>query len=121
MRNWKQAERHIARILGGRRVPVSGRQRGSPDGAPPPDIEHPALSVEVKSRYQLPRWLEDALRQAELSAGDPLEGRLPVVVLHEDRRRYRDGLVVMRLGPFADRVLPTISSASLHSTKRGEQ
>ena len=117
MKDWKQAERNIARLLGGRRVPVSGRQRGFPDGVPPPDIEHPVLSIEVKSRNQLPRWLEDALRQAELSA---TEGRLPVAVLHEDRRRYRDGLVLLRLGDFVDQVLPTLSLATVRPVRKGE-
>ncbi len=51
MRDWKQAERRIAAILGGRRIPVSGRGRGDN-----PDIEHPALSVEVKARASFPAW-----------------------------------------------------------------
>ncbi len=53
MRDWKQAERRIAAILGGRRIPVSGRGRGDN-----PDIEHPALSVEVKARARasFPAW-----------------------------------------------------------------
>jgi len=45
VRDWKQAERRIAAILGGRRIPVSGRGRGDN-----PDIERPSLSVEVKAR-----------------------------------------------------------------------
>ncbi len=32
MRNWKACERRVAELLGGERVPVSGRDRGySPD------------------------------------------------------------------------------------------
>ncbi len=96
MRDWKQAERRIAAILGGWRVPVSGRGRGDN-----PDIEHPALSVEVKARANFPAWLEDALRQAELSATD---GKTPAVVLHQDRRKYPDALVVLRLSEFAELV-----------------
>ena len=57
---WKRSERRIAELLGGRRVPVSGRQRGAT-----PDVEHDALSIEVKTRKSLPVWLEDALRLAE--------------------------------------------------------
>ena len=93
MRDWKQAERRIAAILGGRRIPVSGRGRGDN-----PDIEHPTLSVEVKARAGFLAWLEDALRQAEVSAG---EGKTPVAVLHPDRARYSDALVVCRLSEFA--------------------
>ena len=96
VRDWKQAERRIAAILGGRRIPVSGRGRGDN-----PDIEHPALSVEVKARASFPAWLEDALRQAELSATD---GKTPAVVLHQDRRKYPDALVVLRLSEFAELV-----------------
>jgi len=96
VRDWKQAERRIAAILGGRRVPVSGRGRGDN-----PDIEHPAFSVEIKARASFPAWLEDALRQAELSA---LGGKTPAVVLHPDRRPYRDALVVCRLSEFAELV-----------------
>ncbi len=93
MRDWKSAERKIAAILGGRRVPVSGRGLG--DG---PDIDHPLLSVEVKSRSGFPAWLQDSLRQAELSARD---GKTPAVVLHPDGKRYADALVVLRLSEFA--------------------
>jgi hypothetical protein len=94
VRDWKTAERKIAAILGGRRIPVSGRGDN-------PDIEHPALSVEVKARASFPAGLEDAMRQAELSARD---GKTPAVVLHQDRRRYPDALVVCRLSEFADLV-----------------
>ncbi len=109
MRDWKQAERRIAAILGGRRIPVSGRGRGDN-----PDIEHPRLSVEVKSHASFPAWLESALRQAEFSA---TEGKTPAVVLHRDRRPYRDALVVVRLGEFAE--LVGSAGANVRDTKKG--
>jgi hypothetical protein len=93
VKDWKGCERRIAELLGGRRVPVSGRIRGDC-----PDVEHPTLSIECKSRKKLPAWIEDAMRQAEASARD---GRLPVVVLHEDRVPYAESLVVVRLEDFA--------------------
>ncbi|MDP9478482.1 MAG: hypothetical protein M3R38_22840, partial [Actinomycetota bacterium] len=96
VRDWKQAERRIAAILGGRRIPVSGRGRGDN-----PDIEHPRLCVEVKAHASFPAWLESALRQAEFSATD---GKTPAVVLHGDRQRYADALVVVRLSEFAELV-----------------
>ncbi len=89
---WKRAQRRIAELLGGQRVPVSGRGRG--DVA---DIACDRLAVEVKSRKTLPAWLEDALRQAEACAKG---GQLPVVVLHEGGSRYADALVVTRLSSF---------------------
>jgi hypothetical protein len=92
-KSWKYAERRIAALLGGRRVPVSGRSRGDA-----PDVEHDLLAVEVKSRNTFPAWLEDALKQAEASARD---GQLPVAILHGRRRRYGDALVVLRVSELA--------------------
>ena len=94
MKDWKACERKVAALLGGRRIPVSGRGRGDN-----PDIHHELFSIEVKSRKTIPAWLEDAMRQAEASAKD---GRLPVVVLHEDRTPYAESLVLLRLSDFAD-------------------
>lgn len=94
MKDWKACERKIAEILGGVRVPVTGRQRGAT-----PDVEHPSLSIEVKSRKTLPAWLLDALEQAQAATDDR---RLPVAVLHQDRKPYRDALVVVRLEDFVN-------------------
>ncbi len=93
LKSWKSCERRVAELLGGHRVPVSGRGRGDA-----PDIEHPTLSVEVKSRKKIPAWLEDALRQAQASTKD---GRLPIMVLHQDGQRYSSSLVVLRLEDFS--------------------
>lgn len=40
---WKRNERRIADLLGGRRVPITGRARGDV-----PDIDHAAFSIECK-------------------------------------------------------------------------
>ncbi len=93
-KGWKRTERRIAELLGVKRVPVSGRTRGDV-----PDVAHDLLSIEVKSRRRLPAWIEDALRQAEASAED---GQLPVVVLHQDGKKYRDALIMCRLSRFAN-------------------
>jgi hypothetical protein len=94
VKNWKACERRIAEKVGGMRIPVSGRGRGDT-----PDVEHPTLSLEVKSRKKLPTWLLEAISQAEAAAGSE---RLPVAVLHEDRARYSDALVVLRLSDFGE-------------------
>lgn len=94
MKDWKACERRVAEILGGVRVPVTGRQRGAT-----PDVEHETLSIEVKSRKSLPGWLLDAMEQAEAASKN---GRLPVAVLHQDRKPYRDALVVVRLEDFVN-------------------
>jgi hypothetical protein len=86
---WKYTERRIAALLGGTRVPVSGRQRGDA-----PDVDHPTLSVEVKSRKTIPRWITTALSQAEASAQ---EGQVPVAILHARGQRFDDALVLVRL------------------------
>jgi hypothetical protein len=104
VKDWKQAERRIAAILGGERVPVSGRGRGFA-----PDIEHPALAVEVKTRASLPAWIEDAMRQAEAAAEVDarhfdLPHKTPITVLHNDRKPYRDALVLIRLSEFSEMV-----------------
>ena len=92
MKSWKGYERRVAALLGGHRVPVSGRGRGDS-----PDIAHARLSVEVKSSKKLPAWVHNGIRQAETSAKDD---QLPVVVLHEDRARYSEALVLLRLKDF---------------------
>ena len=93
MKDWKSCERKVAEILGGVRVPVTGRRRGAT-----PDVEHATLSIEVKSRKTLPAWLLDALEQARAASED---GRPPVAVLHQDRQQYADSLCVLRLEDLA--------------------
>lgn len=93
-KGWKRCERKIAEILGGRRVPVSGRQRGDR-----PDIDHDVLSVEAKYRQSIPKWLLDALQQAEASSTD---GKIACVVLHADGALYADSLCLIRLEDLAD-------------------
>ena len=88
----KQAERRVVELLGGRRVPASGRARGDS-----PDVEHPALAIEVRCRKKLPSWLEEALEQVEASAKD---GQLLVAILHRNGQRYADCLVMLWLKDF---------------------
>lgn len=87
---WKSAERKIASLLGGQRVPITGRQRGSA-----PDIAHPTLSLEVKHRENFPAWLLEALDQAEQSMVS--ESQIPLAILHQKGMKYEDCLAVMRL------------------------
>jgi hypothetical protein len=92
MTTWKHVERQIAKRLGGRRVPVSGR-------AGRPDVAHPWLSIEVKFRRRLPQWLAKAMEQAEKAA---TPGQLPLAVLHESGTRYGQSLVLLRLADFEE-------------------
>lgn len=86
--DWKHVERKIANLLGGKRIPVTGRHEHAAD------IEHHTLAIEVKARKQLPRWLLRAMEQAEASAaGD----KIPVAVLHQAGKPYAAALCVLRL------------------------
>lgn len=67
--------RSPAEFLGGRRATMSGLARGDQ-----PVIEHSQLSIEVKSRRELPIWIVSALDQANAAKR---EGQLPVAILHQ--------------------------------------
>lgn len=67
---WKRHERVIAFMLGGQRQPNTGR--------PSPDVTVPGLAVEVKTRKQLPKWLTEAIEQAQTNAAKDC---IPLVVL----------------------------------------
>lgn len=88
-KTWKSAERKIAALLGGERVPITGRSRGSA-----PDIRHDTLSLEVKHWQKFPEWLKDAMQQAEMSA---TTGQIPTVVLHEKGSAYDRCLTIVPL------------------------
>ena len=90
-KRWKATERRIAAALGGRRVPVSGRQR-----ADVPDIAHDELALEVKDRNALPGWLHNGLDQAHAIAKKG-GGLIPCLVLREKRQRTDDAYCVLRL------------------------
>jgi len=89
-KNWKNVELSLARILGGERVPITGRGRGSA-----PDIEHESLSIEVKHRKSLPDWIKDAMDQAEKSNSSGK--KLPIVILHEKHMKFDNSFVMVRL------------------------
>ena len=110
MRGWKTSERRIAEELGGVRVPVRVVLVAMLQ------IYHPTLSIEVKSRKRLPKWLERAVAQAEEAAKQP---QLPVAVLHQDGRRYQDALVVIRLKDF-DKRLGCECFSDAQAKKRGD-
>lgn len=91
--NWKNVERNLAKRLSGKRVPITGRTRGST-----PDIEHPNLSIEVKSRKEIPLWLKDAMDQTEKA--NPHNDKIPIVILHELGKRHDNDYVIISLKNF---------------------
>lgn len=88
---WKAVERWWAEQLGGVRVPVTGRGRGSA-----PDVEHSIYSVEVKAGKVMSSRLRDGMVQAVASSGT--SGRLPLLcVSHSVRGRASEHYVIVRL------------------------
>lgn len=83
----KQAERAVAKMLGGRRMGLFGKE----------DVEHPILSVEVKSRVAFVGrgWLEQAKRNAPA-------GKKPVVVIHEKHKDHKNDMVLMDIALFQE-------------------
>lgn len=88
-RAWKRTERRVAAVLGGQRIPITGRKG--------PDVSHPLLAIEVKHRAVLPQWLRAAVAQAVACAG---RDQLPVAVLHEAGQHHSEHMVVLRLRDF---------------------
>jgi hypothetical protein len=106
-KNWKRSERRIASLLGGKRIPVTGRQRGDV-----PDVAHELFAVECKHKKALPGWLHEAMSQAKAAQRGE---QLPVVVLHEAGQPHTQDLVVLRLADFRDwfGALPTGAAEEL--------
>lgn len=88
---WKQYERRIARLLGTRRIPVTGERGGA-------DAETPVFAFQFKKRATVPRYLIewlDGIRGAR-------RGKVGVVVMQLPHRQDLDALVVMSLRDFLD-------------------
>ena len=93
---WKAIERQWAELLGGKRVPVTGRQRGDA-----PDVEHPTLSIEVKAGKTISTRLSDGMEQAKASiVGD----QLPILCVTQSRKGNVGNLnwVMMEADTFVD-------------------
>ena len=77
------------------RLPAPSQRVGP--GADRAHVRADWLTAEVKQRASLPRWLTDALDQAQRYSAD---SQLAVAVLHQKGERVEDSLVVMRLRDF---------------------
>jgi len=86
---WKRVEREIAKRF--------GTNRNTAKGLAVPDVVTESFSIEVKSRKKVPRWIKNAVKQAENNC---VSGTLPLVVIHESGEPYNDALVIMRLKDF---------------------
>ena len=63
------------------------------------DIDAGHLSIEVKHRDKLPKWIKDAVVQAIRNAG---VSQLPIVILHESGQRHDNDIVMMRLKDYEE-------------------
>ena len=97
-KRWKATERAVAERLGGKRIPITGRQRGATADA---TSRGNWLSPEIKDRAKLPNWLMEALSQAIAAVrGD----QIPIVILHEKGQFHDNDLVLVRLHDWCDLV-----------------
>ena len=100
-KRWKHDELELARRLGGERVPVPGRQRGYA-----PDILHPWLSIEVKSRKSamklIAQMMDQAVAAEVFSKRRDGKTRLPVGIYHVMGTRFDKAIVFMRMKDFED-------------------
>lgn len=90
--HWKNFERTVAKLFGGRRIPINGR-------GDEPDIKTSTHTVECKHWDRLPYRVEQALMQAERN-NEP--GALPLAIIGQRGRRWQDALVVMRLDDYIE-------------------
>ncbi len=86
----RQFEQAVARYMGGKRNHFESE-----------DIRHPVLSIECKHRKRHSATLVKWMAQAEAAAED---GKVPVLVMHEERQEYGNSYVVMRLKDLRDLV-----------------
>jgi hypothetical protein len=68
---WKAIERWWAEKLGGVRVPITGRSRGSA-----PDVAHDRWAVEIKAGRVMSARMQEGMVQAVAAAR---EGQIPLV------------------------------------------
>ena len=93
---WKVFERQCAVLMGGRRRPVTGLDRG--DG----DVFTPMFEIQCKSRTGQPAYVKRWL--AEICATAARRDRIGVIVWKEPIQGHQigDALVIMRFSDFVD-------------------
>ena len=91
---WKREELWWAEQLGGRRVPVTGRQRGDA-----PDNEHPRYSIEVKAGRVMSSRMRQAMEQA-LACCNPQQRPLVCITQNSGRGKPKEHYVLMKLEDF---------------------
>lgn len=95
---WKDWERYWAGLLGGIRVPVSGRGRA-------PDIEHPVFAVEIKYGAVMSPRMTQAIAQADEASRHIITTngvrKIPLVCIsNRSGKRKLEHFVLMRAEDF---------------------
>lgn len=88
---WKHVELWYARDLGVERYSKQGL------GEATPDVVSSGVSFEIKHGKQIPKRIVEYVSQAEDNC---LAKTVPIVIMHPERCRYKDALVVMRYSTF---------------------
>lgn len=91
-RAWKAAERRTAKLLGGRRIPVTGIDR---HGA---DVVTPLFHIQNKHGRNRPSYLDDWLSGICGTARDA--EKIGLVVWSSKGEKQADAIVMMRLADF---------------------
>ena len=90
---WKDAEKAVAKYLGGTRV-----SRGANFSESKEDVEHPLFSIEVKERKKVSKFLIEILDQADKYNNGK---QISIGVLHQLGKRHDNDIVLIRLSDFA--------------------
>jgi hypothetical protein len=89
-KRWKHSEREIAKRIGGKRVPLLGRE-GT-------DLDHPVFFIKVKSRRSIAPYLWDTFLCQILQAARLLKitDKIPAIAIHRPGMNYDDTLICFR-------------------------
>ena len=110
-RAWKKFERRLARRVGGRRVPVSGIERGSAD------VIAPLFCYQAKLRKGVPGYLKSWVHG--IVAAGVRAGSIGVVVWKAPHERDANSLVILRLRDWEDLHGPGKEKPALAGTDEG--
>ena len=90
--NWKEVERTVAKMLKGKRIPVTGLGRAEAD------VITPLLHCQIKTGRNRPGYFDDWLDG--ICADAAPHGKAGVVIWQATRERIADSVVIMRLSQF---------------------
>jgi hypothetical protein len=92
-KNWKDVEKGITDWLNEQGIWEAERRSTQGLGTEIEDISWGPISVEVKTRQSFPAYLHLFVKQSEKNS----DGKIPIVVMHQNMKRRHDDYVVMRM------------------------